>query len=135
MEKQDEKEFENIDVYLNKGGQIFVAVDDNNKAMAVAMIASREDGKWEIMKLAARGMYTGTGAGSACLKACIEYARDKKVQRILIVSNRKCTHAVHLYRKLGFEEIPVDKAQFPFERADIAFQMKMDYGSETGEIS
>jgi ribosomal protein S18 acetylase RimI-like enzyme len=135
VEKQDEKEFENIDVYLNKGGQIFVAVDDNNKAMAVAMIASREDGKWEIMKLAARGMYTGTGAGSACLKACIEYARDKKVQRILIVSNRKCTHAVHLYRKLGFEEIPVDKAQFPFERADIAFQMKMDYGSETGEIS
>lgn len=90
------------------------------------MIAPREDGEWEIMKLAARGMYTGTGAGSACLKACIDYARKKQVKRILIVSNQKCTHAVHLYRKFGFQEIPVDKKQFPFERADIAFQMEVN---------
>jgi ribosomal protein S18 acetylase RimI-like enzyme len=129
VEEQDEKEFENIDVYLKRGGQIFVAVDDDDRAMAVAMIAPREDGEWEIMKLAARGMYTGTGAGSACLKACIDYAREKKVPRILIVSNRKCTHAVHLYRKAGFQEIPVDKKQFPFERADIAFQMKLSENS------
>ena len=50
----------------------------------------------------------------------------EKVKRILIVSNRKCTHAVHLYRKFGFEEMTVNKEQFPFERADIAFQMKME---------
>jgi ribosomal protein S18 acetylase RimI-like enzyme len=123
VEEQDEKEFRNIDSYIEKGGRIFVAVDDDGKAMAVAMIAPREDGEWEIMKLAARGMYTGKGAGSACLRACIDYAREKKVGRILIVSNRKCTHAVGLYRKFGFQEIPVDKKQFPFERADIAFQM------------
>lgn len=40
------------------------------------MIAPRADGDWEIMKFAARGMYTGTGAGSACLKACIDYAKN-----------------------------------------------------------
>lgn len=27
-------------------------------------------------------------------------------------------------RKFGFIEIPVDKKKFPFERADIAFEMK-----------
>ena len=89
----------------------------------VCMIAPREDGDWEIMKFAARGMYTGTGAGSACLKACIDYAKKLGLPKIIIVSNRKCTHAVHLYRKFGFEEIPVDKEKFPFERADIAFEM------------
>lgn len=31
------------------------------------MIAPREDGDWEIMKFAAKGMYTGTGAGNSCL--------------------------------------------------------------------
>ena len=31
--------------------------------------------------------------------------------------------AVHLYRKYGFDEVPVDKEKFPFERADIAFEM------------
>ncbi len=28
---------------------------------------------------------------------------------MIIVSNRKCVSAIHLYRKFGFIEIPVDK--------------------------
>ena len=123
MEPEDERELGNIEPYVEKGGQIFFALDEDEKVMACCMIAPREDGDWEIMKFAARGMYTGTGAGSACLKACIDYAKELRLPKIIIVSNRMCTHAVHLYRKFGFEEIPVDKERFPFERADIAFEM------------
>ena len=123
METEDEHELDNIEPYIENGGQIFFALDDNNSIMACCMIAPRDDGNWEIMKFAAKGMYTGTGAGSACLKACIDYAREQGVERIIIVSNRKCVQAVHLYRKFGFIEIPVDKEKFPFERADIAFEL------------
>ena len=123
METEDEHELDNIEPYIDNGGQIFFALDDNNSVMACCMIAPRDDGNWEIMKFAAKGMYTGTGAGSACLKACIDYAREQGVERIIIVSNRKCVQAVHLYRKFGFIEIPVDKEKFPFERADIAFEL------------
>lgn len=123
LEAEDERELENIEPYIKNGGEIFFALDDEERVMACCMIAPREDGDWEIMKFAARGMYTGTGAGSACLKACIEYAKEKGLPKIIIVSNRKCTHAVHLYRKYGFSEIPVDKKKFPFKRADIAFEM------------
>jgi len=123
METEDEHELDNIEPYIENGGQIFFALDDNNSVMACCMIAPRDDGNWEIMKFAAKGMYTGTGAGSACLKACIDYAREQGVERIIIVSNRKCVQAVHLYRKFGFIEIPVDKEKFPFERADIAFEL------------
>ena len=125
MEAEDLCEMENIEPALAKGGQIFFAFDDAGKAMACCMIAPRDDGDWEIMKFAARGMYTGKGAGSACLKACIDYARNKGIPKILIVSNRKCTHAVKLYRRHGFTEIPVDRKKFPFGRADIAFEMKL----------
>lgn len=125
LEEEDEKELGNIEPAIQKGGEIFFAVDDENNVMACCMIAPREDGDWEIMKFAARGMYTGTGAGSACLKACIDYAKDRQLPKIVIVSNRKCTHAVHLYRKYGFQEIPVDKTKFPFERADIAFELPL----------
>lgn len=125
MESEDEKELANIEPYIEKGGQIFFALDDWDNVMACCMIAPREDGDWEIMKFAARGMYTGTGAGSACLEACIDYARNRKIPKIIIVSNRKCTHAVHLYLKHGFKEIPVDKKKFPFERADIAFEQEL----------
>lgn len=123
METEDERELANIEPYIENGGQIFFALDDNNNVMACCMIAPRDDGDWEIMKFAAKGMYTGTGAGSACFKACIDYAREQGIKRIIIVSNRKCVQAVHLYRKFGFIEIPVDKEKFPFERADIAFEM------------
>ena len=125
MEPEDERELGNIEPYIEKGGQIFFALNEEEKVVACCMIAPREDGDWEIMKFAARGMYTGTGAGSACLKACIDYARELHLPKIIIVSNRMCTHAVHLYRKFGFEEIPVDKKRFPFERADIAFEMML----------
>lgn len=125
MEPEDERELGNIEPYVEKGGQIFFALDEEEKVMACCMIAPREDGDWKIMKFAARGMFTGTGAGSACLKVCIDYAKELHLPKIIIVSNRMCTHAVHLYRKFGFEEIPVDKERFPFERANIAFEMML----------
>lgn len=123
MEDEDVRELENIEPYIDNGGQIFFALDDKEAVMACCMIAPREDGDWEIMKFAARGMYTGTGAGSACLKACIDYAKGRQIKKVIIVSNRKCAQAVHLYRKFGFTEIPVDKKKFPFDRADIAFEL------------
>lgn len=123
LEEEDIKEMGNIEPYIQNGGQIFFSLDNDEQVMACCMIAPREDGDWEIMKFAAKGMYTGTGAGSACLKACIDYAKEIQVKKVIIVSNKKCEQAVHLYRKFGFKEIPVDKKKFPFERADIAFEL------------
>lgn len=122
MEVEDIRELENIEPTLENGGNIFFALDEDGAVMACCMIGPREDGDWEIMKFAAKGMYTGTGAGDACLKACIAYAKDKEIPRVIIVSNRKCVQALHLYRKNGFTEMPVDKEKFPFERANIAFE-------------
>ena len=125
IEDEDLRELENVEEYIDKGGQIFFALDENGKVMACCMIAPREDGDWEIMKFAARGMHTGTGAGTACLKACIEYGKQKQLDKIILVSNRKAEHAIHLYRKFGFKEISVDKKRFPFERANIAFELSL----------
>lgn len=123
LEAEDIREIEDIEHIIDAGGNIFFALDNNDNPMACCMIGERDDGDWEIMKFAAKGMYTGTGAGNACLRACIDYAKNKGVKRIIIVSNRRCVQALHLYRKNGFVEMPVDKKKFPFERADIAFKL------------
>lgn len=128
VEPLDVQELENIDAAVERGGQIFFAFDDegdDDKPLACCMIAPRDDGDWEIMKFAARGMRSGKGAGGACLKACVDYAKEKNVPKIIVVSNRKCESAVHLYRKFGFREVRVDKKKFPFDRADIAFEMTL----------
>lgn len=122
MEEEDLQVLNNIERALGGGGQIFFAVDDAEHVLACCMVAPLENGEWEIEKFCARGMYTGTGAGSACLKACIGYAREKHAGKIVIVTNTKCVQAIHLYKKYGFREVPVDKEKFPFQRANIAFE-------------
>lgn len=44
MEPQDEKELANIEPYIEKGGQIFFALDNQGNVMASCMIAPRDDG-------------------------------------------------------------------------------------------
>lgn len=123
MGEEDFTDLGNVEPYIEAGGQIFFALDDDGAAMACCMVApTGADGEWEIMKFAAKGMYTGSGAGSACLRACTEHARENGASKILIVSNKKCVHAIHLYKKFGFIEIPFDKERFPYDRVDIAFE-------------
>lgn len=132
IEKEDLSVLNNIERAIEDGAQIFFAVDDDNdkEVLACCMIAPLPNGEWEIEKFCARGMYTGTGAGSACLKACLDYAKEKRVEKVVIVTNKKCEQAIHLYRKFGFIEVPVDKEKFPFERANIAFEQTFSYNTE-----
>lgn len=127
LEKEDTDVLNNFENSLEQGGEIFFALDDNDNVLACCMIAPLLNGEWEIEKFCAKGMYTGTGAGSACFRACMDYAKKKKAEKIVIVSNRKCTHAVKIYRKYGFIEVPVDKEKFPYDRADIAFEQILKY--------
>lgn len=95
MEPEDERELANVEPAIQKGGQIFFALDDGGAVMACCMIAPRQDGDWEIMKFAARGMYTGTGAGSACLKACIDYTKKRglpSLQKFICFPTEKLDH-------------------------------------------
>ena len=47
MEPEDERELSNIEGYIQAGGQIFFALDDDGAVMACCMIGPREDGDWE----------------------------------------------------------------------------------------
>lgn len=127
LEKEDLLVLNNIEQTIELGGQIFFAIDDLENVLAACMIAPLPNGEWEIEKFCAKGMYTGTGAGSACLKACIDYAKEKQVEKIVIVTNTKCEQAIHLYKKFGFVEVPADKEKFPYERANMAFEQSFSY--------
>lgn len=123
LEPADQVVLDHVEDALAGGGQIFFALSEAGDALACCMVVPREAGEWELEKFAARGMYTGSGAGSACLKACMDYAWNQGADKLIIVSNRRCAQAVHLYRKFGFAEVPVDREKFPYQRADIAFSM------------
>ncbi|HFI0506424.1 TPA: GNAT family N-acetyltransferase [Streptococcus suis] len=122
VEDEDRMVLGSIEERLANGGEIFFAINDEGEIMASCMVAPLPSGEWEIEKFAAKKEFAGQGAGKACLQACMDFIKEKHIQKVIIVSNRKCVSAIHLYRKFGFIEIPVDKNKFPYERADIAFE-------------
>lgn len=122
IEDEDERELNNIESYIEKGGEIFFAIDDDGTIMACCMVAPRGDGDWEIMKFTAKKEFAGKGAGSACFRACLDYAKERGVKKTVIVTSHKCSEAVHIYRKFGFQEIPLDRKRFAFERADLVLE-------------
>ncbi|MFH6649961.1 GNAT family N-acetyltransferase [Streptococcus suis] len=122
VEDEDRVVLGSIEERLANGGEIFFAINDEGEIMASCMVAPLPSGEWEIEKFAAKKEFAGQGAGKACLQACMDFIKEKQIQKVIIVSNRKCVSAIHLYRKFGFIEIPVDKNKFPYERADIAFE-------------
>lgn len=122
VEDEDRMVLGSIEERLANGGEIFFAINDECEIMASCMVAPLPSGEWEIEKFAAKKEFAGQGAGKACLQACMDFIKEKQIQKVIIVSNRKCVSAIHLYRKFGFIEIPVDKNKFPYERADIAFE-------------
>lgn len=127
IEDEDIAVLYGVDDMVEKGAQVFFAVDDDNAedVLACCMIAPLGKGEWEIEKFCAKGMYTGKGAGTACLKACIDYAKQQQGEKIIILSNLKCVHALKLYRKFGFHETPVDSYSNAYHRVDIVLEMNL----------
>lgn len=128
LEKEDIKVLNNIETYIEQGGEIFFAIDEKtDEVMSCCMIQPLSNGEWEIAKFASNDNYKGLGAGSMVLGSCIDYAKERKIAKVVVVTNTKCQAAIHLYKKFGFREVPVDYEKFPFERANAALELEFEY--------
>lgn len=78
IEPEDERELSSIEKYIEKGGQIFFVVNDDEEIMACCMISPRDDGDWEIMKFATKEIYKGR---MCCLSVWTVFRGLRKVQK------------------------------------------------------
>ncbi|MBL4594465.1 MAG: GNAT family N-acetyltransferase [Flavobacteriales bacterium] len=106
---------------LKDGGQILFALIDGKPIGTVALI-KREEGVFELSKMAVTVDYKGLRIGQKLMYACIDYAGQHGVKRLFLDSSRKLTPALTLYEKVGFKEIPVPK-NTPYERCDIRMEL------------
>ena len=106
---------------INVGGQVFFAVSDREVAGTVAMIPYEEDA-FELTKMAVDPAFRGRGMGDLLMQACIDFARASDRRRIILESNTKQVAAIQLYRKFGFEEIPLDPNS-QYVRANIRMEL------------
>lgn len=107
---------------IDPGGEIFVA-DDGESILGVCALVNHGSRTYELSKMAVTPNARGRGIGYRLGLRIIEEARRRGGRRILIESNTMLGPAIHLYRKLGFVEIPGHRS--PYERSNIALEMPL----------
>lgn len=122
IEQADRDILEHVEELLEKGAMIYFAVEDE-MVLATCMALPLGGDVWEICKLAATGQYTGKGAGSAVFQASMAWAFRHGAKKLTLISNSRLKPALHIYEKFGFREVPLDKAYWGYERADIQFEL------------
>ena len=103
VEEEDRKILENPKSYvIDKGGQIFFAINDG-KAIGTAAMVLVEERIFELSKMAVDPKYQGLGIGRRIIDECIKFAKNHKAQEIFLITNDKLLPALELYRSSGFE--------------------------------
>jgi len=104
---------------LDKGGSIFMAYYDKEIAGTVAL-KYIEPTVYEFTKMAVDEKFQGKKIGLLLSEAAIVKAKQQGANKIILYSNTVLTPAISLYRKLGFQEIPLDG---PYKRSNIKMEL------------
>lgn len=106
---------------IDKGGYIFVA-SCNGEIVGTVALKFAEPNIYEFTKMAVSEQFQGKKIGKALALAAIERAREKHAQKIILYSNTVLETAIALYRKLGFQEIPLDGV---YKRSNIKMELAL----------
>lgn len=107
---------------IQTGGQIwFAETRDPDISKTVGTIGlMRHHEEWEIIKLAVLPEFQGQGIGKLLINTVVDYAKQLRINRLVLDSNSQLTTAIRLYKKFGFQTIP---ARGHFATADVAMEL------------
>lgn len=122
VEPHDEEVLGKPEKYIIKsGGDIFLVKEGDDIIGTVALMKI-EDGIFELTKMAVTPAAQGKSIGQKLMVHTLEYAKKQGWKKLIIYSNRKLENAIHIYRKYGFKEIPIEENN-PYARGDIKMEL------------
>ena len=124
LEESDLQTFSHIDSYIiGNGGQIFLAIEESTGKVVgcCALINHLEKDSYELAKMAVSPHAQGQHIGYRLGQALLDYARKIGVKRIYLEGNTRLAASIHLYRELGFKEIPLENNAY--DRCDILMEL------------
>lgn len=122
VEPKDKEILEQCEAYIiNRGGHIFFAEIEGELVGCFSFIPI-DKGVYELGKMAVNDAFQGRKIGQQMMDYAINFAREQSWKKILLYSHRKLGPAIYIYRKYGFEEIPLEK-DTPYERSNIKMEL------------
>lgn len=105
---------------LSGGGSILSAVAED-RVVGVVALRPKGSAEFELTKMAVDVPWRGRGIGRLLMEAAIREGEALGARRIILYSNTNTSGpAVELYRKMGFQEIPLE--QGVYKRANIKME-------------
>ncbi|HBY69307.1 MAG TPA: GNAT family N-acetyltransferase [Flavobacteriaceae bacterium] len=102
---------------LNPGGHIFFAIE-NNIILGTVALLKKEEGAFELTKMAVLPNQRGKKIGQKLMQYCIDFAKENNFKQLFLYSNTKLENAIYIYRKFGFLEVE-QEPDVPYERSNI----------------
>ena len=123
VEAHDKEVLEHPKSYIiDNGGFIFFAKYQGEIVGTVALINEKEC--YELSKMAVSPRYQGLKIGQKLMDKCVEFSKEQGWKKIMLYSNRILEPAINLYRKVGFEEVELEKDVY-YERANIKMILRL----------
>ncbi len=111
---------------LDKGGYIFFAQIDNEVAGTFALILEK-DGVFELSKMGVSEEFQGKKVGNKMLQFSLEKAKESGAVKVILYSNTILEPAIHLYKKYGFKEVPLEHSEY--KRSNIKMEVDINPAS------
>lgn len=112
-------------IILKPGGAILMA-RRNGRAVGTVALFKMDDEAYEISKMGVDASYRNQGIGKRLLLAMLDLAKKKGVRKLLICTSSKLTHAIAMYRSVGFVDSK-DPRHHAYDRADVFLELKLSY--------
>ncbi|MBU1540279.1 MAG: GNAT family N-acetyltransferase [Alphaproteobacteria bacterium] len=107
---------------LDKGGVIFIA-ERGDEAVGCCSLMAMADGGYEVGKMAVLEAARGLNLGWRLLEACEAAARGQGAPRLYLETNAAQTHAIALYRRFGFIDLPPQPT--PYARCNVWMEKRL----------
>ena len=105
---------------IDKGGYIFFGKRGADITCTFALLKIT-DSEFELSKMAVKEAFLGQNMGNEMLTFCLDQAKKLGIKKLVLYSNTKLGPAIHLYRKFGFSESPLNGSIY--KRADIKMEL------------
>lgn len=114
------------ELILDKGGVVLFAETAQLGVVGTCALMVSKNGWVELTKMGVLKSARGLKAGEYLLAKTLERAASLGMDKVYLLTNRKCAAAIHLYEKLGFVHDAEIMAMFGarYERCDVAMSYR-----------
>ena len=108
---------------IETGGEIFMVSIEGNIIGTFAFL-KKEEKLFEFSKMALTPSERGKGYGNKMVQFAIKFSRKQQWNTLILYSSTILENSIHLYRKYGFIEVPIDP-DIKYARGNIKMSLNL----------